>query len=290
MKILFLSSMQKGSLGYTFANSMTQLGHDVNVCDYRGRIEKLGMSSFNIFLRDAQEESDIVFCLKGDGVNPNLITNCPKVLFYPDSTERYKDDILLYKGYDKVFMSDPNLPEETTYVPVGVDLAFTPKCNVWNPIKNIIFPATGRGDRVEWVKRLYKKYRMEVYGNGWWKGAPYWKGEPLYYQDLTNICIQSKWMLNLVSGVGVNSRVFETLAMGGAVLISQYNKELARLFTEKKHLYMFRDIEELYDILDNPPSTEEMNKVREAGQKEVLEKHLMIHRMKYMLEECEKLL
>lgn len=289
MKILFLSSLQKGSLGFSFMNSMTQLGHEVIFNDYRGRIEKAGITSFNEFLQKAQNGMDLVFVLKGDNIDPNLITKCPKILYYPDSVERYKDDISNLNKYDKVFIGDPNLPEGATYVPVGVDPMFTPMCTKWNPVKRIIFPATGREERVEWVRRLHKKYGLEVYGNSWYKGTPYWKGEPLYHNDLTNICSQSAWMFNLVSGSGINSRIFETLYIGGAVLISQYNEEIARTFEDKKHLYLFHDIEELYDILDNPQSFEKMCQIREAGQKEVLEKHLMIHRMKFMMEECEKL-
>ena len=83
---------------------------------------------------------------------------------------------------------------------------------------------------------------------------------------------------------GIPNRVFDTLSCGQFLISPEYIG-IDSIFKNKKHLVYF-DKNNLYDILDYYlENADERDKIANEGQKEVLEKHTFIHRIKEIIKD-----
>ena len=103
------------------------------------------------------------------------------------------------------------------------------------------------------------------------------------------IVSQTKINLNVgITEAGYQMRVFEIIVMGGFLLTNKVRDE--DIFEDKKHLVYYNDFNHLceliYYYIDKP---EEMERIAKEGQKEVLEKHQYIHRVKSIIDKVNKL-
>ena len=106
-------------------------------------------------------------------------------------------------------------------------------------------------------------------------------------REMARIYAQSKIVVNACFNNDVNMRVFEALA-SGSLLITDPAEGLEELFTDGEHLVIYRNDEELLDViqyyLEHP---EERERIAAAGRELVLAKHTYRHRLDAMMKLVE---
>ena len=106
-----------------------------------------------------------------------------------------------------------------------------------------------------------------------------------YLHDMALTYSQSKMVFNKSLQGDLNMRVFEALSCGCLLLTDRINNGLEELFTDKEHLVIYNDYEDLRnkarDYLAHP---EERNAIAHKGQEEIWKKHTYLHRARYLVE------
>jgi hypothetical protein len=103
-------------------------------------------------------------------------------------------------------------------------------------------------------------------------------------EEIGLIYAQSHMVFNWSVNGDVNMRVFEALCSGRLLLTNAISNGLEDLFTDRKHLVIYRNAEELMELsryyIDRP---DERAEIAKAGQAEVLAKHTYQHRSEQIL-------
>lgn len=283
MKILLSATFQRGALGHQILYTLHRMGHEVTGFDYRASEQNAGYTKTKEEFEKLQSKNELLLSIKGEFTpeKPKI----PSALLFVDAVDRYSwfEEISHY--YDHVFTGDPD-SEIGTYLPLGVDIhTFRPINNVEQ--KTLIgFAGTCRQDRTDLIQRLHEKYNIKVYGSSWNKNAPYYQGSALYNEDLCKFYSSCKFIFNTTTGEGINSRIFETMAINGSVILTNPTKGILKEFQNGTHLLVYNDIEELCSLIEQYKN-EEKERIRIANNayKEILENFTLEKTLEKILEE-----
>jgi len=99
------------------------------------------------------------------------------------------------------------------------------------------------------------------------------------FEDAARKFCMSKIVLNISIKDDLNMRLFESMATG-SFLLTNWLPTLGDLFEDGKHLVTYKTLDEMEEKIKYYLShDEEREKIAQAGQKEVLEKHTYSHRI-----------
>ena len=286
MNILLCSTLAPGAMSLSIIRVLTSMGHNVACLDYRHHRDIMEFEKANEYSRsliyDVQNENDLIIMLKGDLIFDKDKLKIPAVLWFMDEVNRYIwfDDI--YKIYDITFTSDPLAPNNTKYLPVGVDL------NIHHPVNtklehDVVFAGSGRIERYEIMRRMWKNHKIRVCGNHWTGREEFFYGGEVYDEDLCKFYSSSKWVFNDIRGEGINSRVLETMAIMGGILITNKTIGTSQYFNSGEHLFYYDGLQDIDEIIANPP--DDLEEIRMNAYNEVIKNHTIYQKVKLLIEE-----
>lgn len=132
--------------------------------------------------------------------------------------------------------------------------------------------------RIDALDRLFKEFPNFYYGSR----HPAFPDKNLF-EDAAKKFSQSKIVFNISIKDDINMRVFESLATG-SMLLTNYIPTLGELFEDKKHLVMYKTLDEMVELAKYYLEHEqEREKIALEGQKECLEKHTYKHRIEKIM-------
>lgn len=103
-----------------------------------------------------------------------------------------------------------------------------------------------------------------------------------FFKDVTNTYAQSKLVFNSAHSNDINMRVFESMCSGSCLFTDKQNWQ--QLFVDDYHLVSYCNEKEMIEkakyYISNDAAREE---IAERGQREVLEKHTYLHRVKEII-------
>lgn len=140
------------------------------------------------------------------------------------------------------------------------------------------------------ISRLGAKFGVDVYGDEGWKQVDptgsqvRFRGQARHYLDLHRIYRLSRINLNFtrtyVGDKALPVRVFDVLGAGG-FLVTNYKQDLDRLFVPGKDMVVFRDEQELFEVIGYYLQHEEERRtIIMSGLSRVRENHTFQHRAK----------
>ncbi len=284
LNILLLSTFAKGAFSWSVATKLNKLGHKVYGFDYRAAIEMFGFKGMEEKIVALQKDCDLNFVIKGEEIDSTIFEK-PSVLYFTDSVEIFPEFFDNYKHYNYVYTEDTLAPGGIHYISHGVDL------DVFYHIPTskscfIGFAATSRPERVEYLERIWKKYgdKLQVYGNDWNPELPYYHGTAIYGEELNRFYSGCTFIFDLDRAEGVDWRVYEAMAIAGGIVVTNRSKTKEKHFKHGEHLFFYDDIEDLFQILDNPPTLEEQQKVIKTAHEKVKKEHNLEDRIKQIMD------
>jgi 2-polyprenyl-3-methyl-5-hydroxy-6-metoxy-1,4-benzoquinol methylase/thioredoxin-like negative regulator of GroEL len=216
-------------------------------------------------------------------IEPDIgLLSVPKVIYLIDTHVSPDLRLAMARHFDCVFMAQEG--QYDAYKAAGIDKLY------WLPLACSPslhkLPAAPRTIDVSYVgslnieegprrfgllKRLADQYESHFIGRA-------------YPADMARVYNRSRIVVNVCHNRDVNMRVFEALA-SGALLITDEADGLEDLFEDRKHLVIYREDEDLFDLVAYYlEHAEEREAIATAGQAEVLARHTYAHRMAEMLQ------
>lgn len=271
------NTKNKFGMEYFVSKAFKSLGYEVLETDYRvmGRYE---VSNRIRYITDAE----FTLVIKGDRICPEDIFACriPTALWLQDSVEANQeaDFVIQTKAslFDIVYsFANNELPfykqfnKNSYWLPLGADVDTHHAIKIPNKTIEVGFCGSLNNNRINIMNYLLDK------------------GVPIQYNydmdSYPEIIGNTKINLNVgITGSGYQQRVFEICSMGGFLLTNKVAGE--EIFKDKKHLVYYNDFNHLYELIcyyiDKP---EEIERISQAGQKEVLENHRYVHRVKQIV-------
>jgi len=206
---------------------------------YDNAFKSLGFNTFGYCERTEQWwgnstlKPDILLVIKGRGLNPDYPlkirdqTKCNTVLYFPDPLEdgdNMQHIRAVRRGYQLLFLAC-NYPDyileryKAQWLPVAMDPSIhRPLPAEIKKTRDVVFVGTYRQGR-DWIMDVPG---IEIFGNNWPPQAPHsFKFQDVYLDEKARIYQESKIIINHhYLNRGPNHRLFEGLAMGTSVLIS----------------------------------------------------------------------
>jgi len=110
--------------------------------------------------------------------------------------------------------------------------------------------------------------------------------ERCFLERMAEVFSQSKIVFNKSIKNDLNMRVFEAMASGSMLLTDEAKGSgLTEMFQDRKHLVIYRDEKELFELADYYlRNDDEREKIAAEGMRQVLTKHTYNHRVKEMVE------
>ncbi len=199
-------------------------------------------------LRD--KKFDLVMFLKTDTVDPLIVKKFSKKFktwyyFMDPPYVAYRINVFEYVKYatyasstfPDLFIKFKKINKNSFHIRQGFDEKVFKKRK---RKKNIDFLFVGTKDkkREKIVNYLNKYFRVRCYGLGW-------ENEPIFSHKLNNLYNSSKIILNFNrNGDGFSVRIFQILGSGSFV-ISEYTKDLKKLFKNKYHIIWYYNLKQL---------------------------------------------
>jgi spore maturation protein CgeB len=109
-----------------------------------------------------------------------------------------------------------------------------------------------------------------------------------YLHEMAIAFSQSKIVLNKSITGDLNMRVFEAMSCEGFLLTDRIGNGLEELFTDRKHLVLYDDLNDAINNINyflNTP--DERTEIALEGKREVQNKHTYSHRVKTLLSHVE---
>lgn len=233
-----------------------------------------------------------------------LIENAINVLFFQQYYEFEKHDLHKYgEIYDFIITPSPIVTDDTSifYFPLAVDpeYYYPQKCDQRFKC-DIAFVGNRKMRSLESYNRYLlpaTKYELKIYGAEWdvegfeayqdfYQGLlPYDDATKLYSSAKVSLSIHGSWYINKFQLV--TTRAFHSIACGEVVLSDKFD-EIVNLLPEGKGILYtegFSDSDEkLKYLLENEA---EVNQIREAGRKWVLENHTWDVRIQTILDKIK---
>jgi len=148
------------------------------------------------------------------------------------------------------------------------------------------FPSIGRGEAPElepfYIPKILKKFEVIKY----YRGAKIVLNH-FRTNESKKIVVDRRTKEERVEEIppySLNPRIYEILAAGGGLLLTDYRPELDEYFEIGKDLDVYKDEEDLSKKIEYYlEHEEERRKIAESGREKVVEKHSYIQRVKKML-------
>ncbi len=284
-KIHLVSANSKNVFGMEFfvSKAFKELGYEILETNYRV-MDRYEVSNRIRYITDA----DFLLCIKGERICPEDVFACriPTVLWMQDSIQANQEANFVIQTKSPLFdlvysFNQAELPfykqfnKNSYYISLGADADIHKGIKVLNKSIEVGFIGSLNNNRINMINYLLNlgisiqyNYTMNNYSE-----------------------IVSKTKINLNCGIndsGYQMRVFEILCMQGLLFTNLVKDE--NLFEDKKHLVYYENFDHLYELIcyyiDKP---EEMERIAKTGQKEVLEKHLYIHKIKEIIDKVNSL-
>lgn len=211
---------------------------------------------------------------------------CPKACYLIDTHIEPELRLAIARRFDYTFLAQKAQVELFRHEGISnvqwLPLACSPELHaVGQPERNCDVAYVGgfSGDaqdrRRNLLSRIAARFPNSVIGR-------YWPGE------LADIYARSRIVVNACVSRDVNMRVFEGMA-SGALLITDEADGLDDLFEDRKHLVIYRNDEEVFDLIDYYLKHEdERARIAAAGAAEVYEKHTYERRIQEILDTVER--
>lgn len=198
MKILLAADIfsQWFSCGQYFLKAFSELGHYVNVWDYRFSTSDPCVSDY-----------DFLFAYKGDRRVAKYISSLKtSICYYPDAFERDPDAISLLQSYSKVFTTIRPAPQWMEWFPTGWDPDIHRTVEAAKVLSSV-FVGTSTPRKQSFLDVMRP---TAVFGNGWGEGV-----KPVYLWEYQRVLSASSVLINVHrNDIGLNSRLFEMMATG----------------------------------------------------------------------------
>mgnify|MGYP001591228625 FL=1 len=283
-RVHLVGANTKNIFGMEFfvSKAFKELGWGVLETDYRV-MDKYEVETRIKYITDV----DFLLTIKGERINPESIFSCrvPTVLWGQDSIQANKEMNFVIQTKAPLFnlvysFNNQELPfykqynKNSHFLPLAADVEIHKNMDIPKNI-DVGFVGNLNNNRINMINYLLDK------------------GVPIQYsysqQVYAKIVTQTKINLNIgITDSGYQQRVFEILNMGGFLLTNRVKDE--NLFIDKEHLIYYNDFNHLYELIcyyiDKP---DERERIAKAGQKEVLEKHQYIHRVKEIIDKVNSL-
>ena len=275
-------SNNKYGMEHFVKKSFISIGYEVLCTDYR-KMSKEEVSNRIKYVTDV----DFLLGIKCERVCPEDIFACrvPTILWLQDSVEVNQEANFVIQTKAPLFdiiysFNKAELPfykqfnKNSHYLPLAADKDTHLEVNIEKTI-DVGLVGNLNTNRINMINHLLDK------------------GIPIQYsysqKDYAELVSKTKINLNIgITSSGYQMRVFEILKMGGFLLTNKVRDE--DLFVDKEHLVYYNDFNHLceliYYYIDKP---EEMERIAKEGQKEVLEKHQYIHRIKEIIDKVNNI-
>jgi len=277
LHLVSADSNNKYGMEYFIKKAFISLGYEVLCTDYRV-MDRYEVSNRIKYITDV----DFLLCIKGERVNPEDVFLCrvPKVLWLQDSVEANQEANFVIQTkaplFDLVYsFNKAEIPfykqfnKNTHYLPLAADKDIHKYIDIEKRI-DVGFVGNLNTNRINMINYLLDK------------------GIPIQYSythtDYVKTVNNTKINLNIgITNSGYQMRVFEILCMQGLLLTNVIKDE--NLFEDKEQMVYYNDFNHLceliYYYMGKP---KEMERIAEDGQKEVLEKHQYIHRVRTIID------
>ena len=255
---------------------------------------------------------DIAIVAGGHRISANSIKTLKKrnilcVLWTIDAPHNFQPILDVAPFYDQIFCQGTEAVEilqnegqkNVDWLPVGCDPKYQKKVELKKSEiekfkKDIVFVGSYYPNRWQILNEL-KEFNLGIWGPGWNKAKNSNKS-PIVIQGVhldhdswvkiysaAKIVIIIHYQNGLVPCYQASPKIFEALSCNSFVLVDR-QKDVFSLFKDKTHLVGFDNITDLkVKISYYLKNSEERKKIAEAGNSEVLKKHLYIHRIKKLL-------
>jgi len=283
LHLLSANSKNKYGLEYFVSKAFKQIGYDIIETDYR-ILDRYEVSTRVRYITDV----DFLLCIKGELISPEDIYACriPAILWMQDSVQanREANFIIQTKSslFDMIFSFNKaelsfykQFNNNSYYLPLACDPDIHKVIDNENKFIDVGFVGNLNINRINMINTLLEK------------------GIPVQYNysidKYSEIISNTKINLNIgITEAGYQQRVFEILGMGGCLFTNFVKDEM--LFKDKEHLVYYKSLDHLTDLcyaFINEPYL--IDKIAKAGQKEVLEKHTYIHRVREIIDKVNNL-
>lgn len=280
--LLGANTKNKFGMEYFVSKAFKQIGYDVIETDYRV-IDKYEVDTRIKYITDC----DFLLCIKGDRVNPESIFSCriPTVLWMQDSVQANQEANFVIQTKSSLFdivytFDDAELSyykqfnKNSYFLPLAADPDIHKSIENKNKLIDIGFVGSLNNNRINMINFLLDK------------------GIPVQYNysidKYTEIVSNTKININVgIINSGYQQRIFEIINMQGFLLTNRVQGS-TELFEDKNHLIYYDNLDHLvnlcYDFIDENYL---MNKIAKQGQKEVLEKHTYVNRVKTIIDQMK---
>lgn len=216
----------------------------------------------------------------------------PNAYWVSDAHLGYKYRLERAKQFDYVFVAQRRFVDE--FVRDGIDPkkifwlphAFEPMCYKPEPcIEKYDWAFVGHMNnqfRIDLLDRFCKEWPLGSHGYLGWR-MPEHKGWNVL-EDVSRKFNKSRVILNENIMDDINMRTFEAMGCKKA-LVTEWLPTLPELFQDRKHLMMYRTIEDAVAMTKELLANDDLrNSIAQAGYDEVIVKHTYMHRVKTILE------
>lgn len=215
------------------------------------------------------------------GILPAPVMECPRPMAYwaSDTHLGYDYRLAMARKADWVFCAQKRAVEEMArdgvknpiWLPHAVEPLAYPKFEMATKKYDVCFVGhVNSENRLNALDRLYREFPNFFWGQRRFEEAAQKYGD-------------SKIVFNMSMLDDVVMRVFEVMATG-SFLLTNWIPTIEELFTDGKHLVLYRSEEEMIEkaryYLDHE---NERQKIAEAGYQEVMAKHTINHRLQTIL-------
>ncbi|MFX1388584.1 MAG: glycosyltransferase [Promethearchaeota archaeon] len=247
----------------------------------------------NLFSEVEHNNYDLIILAKTNEINYNLI---PKLNKYSHTFYYFMDALSIAinmnadiyakfstwssSSYTSVYKYFNKKGANSYFLTQGIDTRmFKPSDIVVKKEIDVIFVGTFSEKRERYINFLKKnKINVVCYGNGW-------NNKPIYLKDLVNKYRIAKVILNFnQEKVGFSVRVFQVIGTG-SFLLSEYCKDLEKIFKKKIHLDWFSNEEECLKLVKYYLKNEEIReKIALQGYELILRKYTWEKIMERLIE------
>ena len=302
---------------FNFNLSLKQMGHEVELFDYMGEINKSGKVVMNKkLIQQVREYKPIltIFSIYTDqfelGTVESIRTHTKTFCFFHDDTWRVDYSRYWAKKFD--FFSTPDLYGEVKYREIGLPNAiyFPFGCNeqIFRKLDlvkkyDISFVGSWHPYRQWLIERIRKaKFSVEVFGHGWPKGEIDQEGMVRLFNESRinlNLSNSASWDVRyLISSPSalinrlrskknieqMKARFFEVNGCGSFQL-SYFVEGLAHCYNIEREIAVYADANDLIDKVSFYLAHEELREsIAAAGYNRTLKDHTFLQRFQHIFQ------
>ncbi|RMG72407.1 MAG: glycosyltransferase, partial [Nitrospirae bacterium] len=209
---------------------------------------------------------------------------CPKVCYLIDVHLDLERRIKFARDYDFVFIAQRQYLQDfidagiknVYWLPLGCDPEIHGKRELPKQYDIGFVGSLNNRKRIELINKLSERFNLHY--------------ERCFLERMAEVYSQSKIVFNISVNNDMNMRVFEALCSGSMLLTDEATGSgLTELFEDRKHLVVYKNEEELFELADYYlKNEEERERIAEEGYREVLKNHTYAHRVEEIINTVTK--